>query len=157
MGQNREIGRNNDLLLHLPEDLKWFKNKTKGHIVIMGSKTYESLPNGPLPYRDNIVITRKGLTHPDLTVVSSIEEALKTAKNRQEGKEIFIIGGSSIYEQFMEHAQRLYITHIFESFPDCDKYFPVIDSSWNLVKLEGDRENIENLHPHVFATYEKKF
>ncbi len=166
MAKNRAIGKDNDLLLHLPEDLRYFKKKTDGHIVIMGSKTFKSLPNGALPNRDNIVITRSDFVCDDVKVAHSIDEAIELAKkisvvkfdkniDETDLKKIFIIGGASIYEQCISLADRLYITYIFEEFNDADTYFPEIDSNWKIVNVEAERENIENKHPHVFVTYER--
>ncbi len=160
MAKNRAIGKDNELLVHLPEDLKWFKKQTSGHIVIMGSKTFKSLPNGALPNRDNIVITRSEFVADGVNVAHSIDEAIEIANKIVEAsnatKQIFIIGGASIYEQFMGLSNRLYITYIFEEFKDADTYFPKIDSDWKMVDIEASRENIENSHPHVFVTYERE-
>ncbi len=160
MCKNREIGKNNNLLFHLPEDLKYFKKMTLGHVVIMGSKTFYSLPNGALPNRENIVITRTNCKSENVHIAHSVEDAIKLARelvsqNKDGQKQIFIIGGASIYEQCMPYAERLYITYIFEECLDADTYFPVIDNSWNLVNLDAKRDNIEHRHPHVFLTYER--
>ncbi len=156
MCKNREIGKENELLLHLPSDLKYFKKRTSGHIVIMGSKTFKSLPNGALPNRKNIVITRSGASYNEAITACSVEDAIEIAQNlSNDDMEIFIIGGASIYKQCMKYADRLYITYIFEEFKDADTYFPEINDEWKLVNIEADRENIEHKHPHVFATYER--
>ena len=128
IAQNFAIGKNNDLLFHLPDDLKRFKQITSGHPVIMGRNTLLSLPNGALPKRRNIVIT----DNPDETferceMVSSIEEAVEVVKNEGEA---FIIGGGMIYRQFFPVAGKLYLTLVHQDF-DADVYFPEVDySEW---------------------------
>ena len=155
IGKNREIGRGNELLAHIPEDLKYFKKTTSGGIVIMGYNTYESLPFGALPKRENIVITRKDIEIPRAHVVNSIEAAVEKAKELKDDHEVFVIGGASIYEQFLPHASKLYITHIFEEFQDADTYFPKFEEEWKLQSIDGQSENIGHEYPHVFAVYEK--
>jgi dihydrofolate reductase len=128
IAQNFAIGKNNDLLFHLPNDLKRFKNITTGHPVIMGRNTLLSLPNGALPNRRNVVIT----DIPDekferCEMVSSIEEAAEAVKNEEEA---FIIGGGMIYRQFFPIAGKLYLTLVHRDF-DADVYFPEIEySEW---------------------------
>src|SRR4030042_944442 len=118
------IGKNNELLWHLPEDLKRFKKLTLGKTVIMGKKTWESLPKKPLSGRKNIVITDIPGECIDCTVTAySVDDALSKCEKEEE---IFIIGGGSIYHQFMPLAHRLYITQIHKKKP-ADVYFPEID------------------------------
>lgn len=134
IAQNFAIGKNNDLLFHLPNDLKRFKQITTGHPVIMGRNTLLSLPKGALPNRRNIVIT----DNPDeqfnrCEMVFSIEEAIRAVENEQEA---FIIGGGMIYRQFYPLAGRLYLTLVHKDF-DADVYFPEINySNWNEVSRE---------------------
>ncbi|WP_430885605.1 dihydrofolate reductase [Fusibacter sp. JL216-2] len=158
IGLHNEIGLSNALLCHIKPDLEYFKKTTKGHIMIMGRKTFLSLPNGPLSGRDNIIITRQNdFEHEGAHVARSIEESLEIAKklNPDEDKEIFIIGGGSIYEQFMPLADKLYITHIFQDF-EASVYFPKISQTWEVEQVIAKRENIEHMHPHVFTIYKKK-
>lgn len=158
IGLHNEIGLSNALLCHIKPDLHYFKETTKGHIVIMGRKTFLSLPNGPLKGRDNIIVTRQnGFEHEGAHIARSIEESLTIAKdlNPEGNKEIFIIGGGSIYEQFMPLANKLYITHIFQDF-EANVYFPKISQEWEVERIHADRENIEHMHPHVFTVYKKK-
>ena len=104
------IGRNGDLLCHLPNDLKHFKNITSGHTVVMGRRTYESLPKGALPNRTNIVITSDAAeNYPNCIVVRSLEEAFEKAPS---DKEIFIIGGGQLYCSSLELTEKLYLTRI---------------------------------------------
>jgi dihydrofolate reductase len=128
------IGKGNDLLWHLPEDLRRFKKLTMGKTVIMGKKTWESLPRKPLPGRRNIVITDDQFDDFDGAVtVYSIDGAINLC-NRDE--EAFVIGGGSIYRQFLPFADRLYITHIHKKAP-ADIYFPSIDKDiWEETERE---------------------
>jgi dihydrofolate reductase len=125
IGKNRELGKDNKLLWHIPEDMERFKKLTTGQVVIMGRKTYQSLPKKfqPLPSRVNIVVTRNHAYTPLGCVTSnSIEEAIKKAKEFD--KEIFIIGGASIYQQGIKYADRLYLTLVNKEFTDADAFFP---------------------------------
>lgn len=143
VAENMAIGKNNDLLWHIPDDLKRFKKITTGHTVIMGKRTYESLPRRPLPNRRNIVITDvPGEQMGGCTMAYSIDEAIDKCDPAEES---FIIGGASIYRQFLPLANRLYLTKIHKNF-DGDVFFPVIDwSHWKLVSRENFQpdENID--------------
>jgi len=135
IGKNNEIGRNNELLWYIPEDLKRFKKLTTSKVIIMGQKTFESLPIKPLPNRINLVITNdRKFKHEGVLKSYSIESAVKRAKNlSKKDEEIFIIGGGSIYKQFIDIADKLYITEVHESYEDADTFFPVIDKDiWRL-------------------------
>jgi len=139
IAQNFAIGKNNDLLFHLPNDLKRFKEITTGHPVIMGRNTLLSLPKGALPNRRNIVIT----DNPEeiferCEMVFSIEEAIQAVKNEEEA---FIIGGGMIYRQFFPHAGKLYLTLVHRDF-DADVYFPEINySEWEETLREDQFDN----------------
>ena len=141
IAQNFAIGKNNDLLFHLPNDLQRFKQITTGHPVIMGRNTFLSLPKGALPNRRNVVIT----DNPDekfdgCEMVFSIDEAVKVVENESEA---FIIGGGAIYRQFFPLAQKLYLTLVHQDF-DADIYFPAIDySEWEVMAREDlfDQKN----------------
>jgi dihydrofolate reductase len=124
MGKNREIGADNQLLWHLPKDLKHFKELTSGHPIIMGRKTYESIGK-PLPNRTNIVISRKNDWFEEgILIVGSIKEALKFAKKIDEN--VFIIGGGTIYEQTIDLADQLEVT-LVDAELKADTFFPKID------------------------------
>ena len=127
--EHNAIGRKGDLLCHLPEDLRHFKQVTAGATVIMGERTFFSLPRHPLPNRRNIVLTDvPGRTFDGAEVAYSIPEALQMADHDREN---FIIGGGMIYRQFFPLANKLYITHIAHTFPDADTFFPLItDDQW---------------------------
>ncbi|HEX2920799.1 MAG TPA: dihydrofolate reductase [Bacteroidales bacterium] len=128
------IGKENKLLWHIPEDLKRFKRLTTGKTVVMGKKTWESLPKRPLPGRKNIVLTDiEGEVIDGAVMAYSINEAAEMSKE----DEVFIIGGGSIYRQFMPLADRLYITHV-HSKADADIYFPEIDkNTWQVIERES--------------------
>jgi dihydrofolate reductase len=140
--ENNGIGKDNHLLCHLPADLKRFKELTTGHSIIMGRKTFESLRNGPLPNRKNIVITK----NPDYKangcyIVHSVDQALEICK---EEITAFVIGGEQIYSKFINIADILYITKIYQIF-DADVFFPEINpDQWQLldeIEKEPDEKN----------------
>ncbi len=136
--KDRAIGFKNALLWHIPEDFKHFKETTSGHVVIMGENTYTSIGR-PLPNRTNIVLSIDPNFSPEgCVVVSSIEEALAKAKE-VERDEIFIIGGASIYRQFLPYANRLYLTLVEGDF-EADTFFP----DYSEFQKEISREECEN-------------
>ncbi len=154
VGKNLELGYQNQLLCHLPADLKYFKEKTSGSPVIMGDRTWESLPKKPLPNRRNIVITLdKTAQFSDCEVVHSVEEAMQLVECE---KESFIIGGATIYSLFINRIGKLYLTRIDSEFT-ADVYFPAIKpDDWALVEesyLEKDDKNPYNL---TFQIFERK-
>ena len=123
IGKNRELGKDNKLLWHLSDDLKRFREITKGHPVIMGRKTFESIGR-PLPDRDNIVITSdRTYEKEDIKVVYTLDEALQIADSSKGNDEIFIIGGGSVYAQAIDRADRLYLT-VVDGSADADTFFP---------------------------------
>ncbi|MBF1381587.1 dihydrofolate reductase [Porphyromonas sp.] len=123
------IGRGNDLLWHLPADLKRFKELTTGHTILMGRKTFDSLPRGPLPNRRNIVVSRSLTARDGVEVYPTIEGALKACKSDEE---VFIIGGGEIYRQLLPHTDRIYLTRVQATFPDAEVFFPELDpSEWS--------------------------
>jgi dihydrofolate reductase len=128
IAQNFAIGKNNELLFHLPSDLKRFKQITTGHAVIMGRNTFLSLPKGALPNRRNIVISDdRAEIFEGCEMVFSIEEAIDVVKNETEA---FVIGGGMIYRQFYPVAGKLYLTLVHQDF-DADVFFPeVVYSEW---------------------------
>ena len=134
---NWAIGRAGGLLCHLPADLKHFKSVTMGYPIIMGRKTFESFPCGPLPGRLNIVLT--GTLHyevPGVVVCHSIDEALVAAEADGKGR-CFVIGGGKVYADFSELYDELFLTRINARFDDADTFFPAIDpNQWELIKKE---------------------
>ena len=148
------IGKNNELLWNISEDLKRFKRLTMGNTIIMGKKTWESLPKRPLPGRKNVVLTDDPKECVDCSVTAySIEDALsKCDKN----EEIFIIGGGSVYRQFMPLADRLYITHVHKKAP-ADIYFPEIDMNiWKVVEKEEFPSGETVPIHYTYIIYERK-
>lgn len=124
VGQNRELGKNNKLLWDIPEDMEHFRSKTRGHAVIMGRKTYESIGHA-LPGRPNIIITRDDTfkTTDGCFIVHSLDEAITVGKEKEQ-EELFIIGGATVYEQAIAIADKLYITEVHQTFPEADTFFP---------------------------------
>jgi len=134
IADNNAIGKNNELLWHIPNDLKRFKKLTSGHQVLMGKRTWESLPIRPLPNRENIVLTDiPGEIIEGCTMAYSIEDALSKVKD---DKECFVMGGGMVYRQFLDKADKLYITHVHKSF-EADTFFPEINyNDWELIEKE---------------------
>jgi len=154
IGKNNEIGKNNQLLCRLPDDLKRFKAITTGHTVIMGRKTFESLPNGALPNRRNIVISRNPqLAVEGAEVYSSLDHALLKCIDELE---VFITGGAQIYAQALPVADKLYITRIHAAFPEADAFFPLIDLNiWKETGRETFPADEKNPYPFTFVEYER--
>jgi dihydrofolate reductase len=157
IGKNNELGKKNDLLWNLPADMKHFRDTTRGHTVIMGQKTFESIGH-PLPNRKNIVITfEKNYLRHGVDVVHSPEEALSLVRSPLADEEVFVIGGGQIYKIFIDKADKLYITHVDASFPEAETFFPVIDKTkWEKTKSEFFPKDIENEYDLEFAEYTKK-
>jgi dihydrofolate reductase len=150
---NNCIGKDNGLLCHLPGDLKRFKTLTLHHTVIMGRKTFESLPGGALPQRRNIVISNSLKNAEGCTVVSSFEDALALCKDENE---VFIIGGGTLYRQTLSLANKLYITHINASF-DGDTFFPPVNyGDWEQVYRDERAESEACPYSYMFADYIRK-
>lgn len=125
------IGYRNDLLWHLPADLRRFKQTTTGHVVLMGGNTFRSLPRGPLPNRRNVVISRTLEEGDGYEVCRSVEEAFALLGSCED--EIFVIGGAKIFEQLLPFTDRLYFTRVEATFPHADTFFPALDwSYWHL-------------------------
>lgn len=129
------IGKGNDLLWHLSSDLKRFRTLTTGHSIIMGRKTYESLPNGALPNRRNIVVSRSLGAVAGCEVCTSLESALRLTEDEDE---VFVIGGGEVYQQSLALATDLHITIVEAEYPEADTHFPTIDwSEWSLQNEEA--------------------
>ncbi|MCE5346972.1 MAG: dihydrofolate reductase [Bacteroidales bacterium] len=148
------IGKNNELLWHIPDDLRRFKKLTYGKTVIMGKKTWESLPKRPLPGRKNIVLT--DIPHECIdgaVTVYSIEDAVSKC---EKDEDVFIMGGGSVYRQFMPIADRLYITHVHKKTP-ADVYFPEIDPGiWEVVEKDEFNADESNEVSYAYVIYERK-
>jgi dihydrofolate reductase len=154
ISEDRGIGKSNNLLWHIPEDMKRFKKLTFGKTVIMGRKTWESLPKKPLPGRKNIVITDiPGESFDHSVTAYSIEDAMSIC---EKDDEVFIIGGGSIYRQFMPLADRLYITHVHRKAP-ADVFFPEIDPKiWEVIEKEEFKPDSEGGIPYTYIIYIRK-
>lgn len=153
IAKNNAIGKNNDLLWHISDDLKRFKKYTTNNVVIMGKNTFLSLPNGALPNRKNIVITDDITDKFENTdVVFSIDEAIEKASSE---KENFIIGGGMIYKQFLPLANKLYLTQINKNF-DADIFFPEINfDEWKIEYKENVEKSDKNEFSHTFKIFSR--
>jgi len=151
MGRNRVIGNKGKLPWHMPADLKYFRDKTKGKPVIMGRKTFDSMGK-LLPNRTNIILTRDRHYKADGCIVAdSADEALKSAGN---AGEIMVIGGQKIFEQFMPIADRIYLTIIYADF-EGDAYFPKYGKEWKEASRERHNADEKNPHNYDFIVLEK--
>ena len=155
IAENYAIGKKGDLLCHMPADLKHFKEITSGHTVLMGERTFLSLPKHPLPNRRNIVLTDvKGKTFEGAETVYSIDEMVNCINGDEEA---FVIGGGMVYKQAMEFADKLYITHIHHSWSDADTFFPEIDPAiWKQLSAERHEADDKNPYEYTFATYGRR-
>ncbi len=157
VAQNNVIGKDNKLIWHMPEDLKFFKEKTLGHCVITGRKNYESIPQKfrPLPNRTNIVITRqKNYNAFGAIVVSSLHEAIEKAEQTGD-EEIFIMGGGEIFKQSIHLTDRIYLTKIHHPF-DGDVFFPEINfNEWKETDRKKGTVDEKNIYAHDFIIYDK--
>lgn len=124
---NWGIGFNGDLLEHIPEDLNYFKALTDGNVVVMGRKTWDSLPKKPLKNRLNIVITSQERHFDDMTAFIPFGEAVSRMKHLNNDDNWFIIGGGQIYKELLPYCDRVYVTKIFKDYPNVDTYFPNLD------------------------------
>lgn len=152
---NMGIGNaNGELLFKLPKDMKHFKSVTSGKVVVMGRKTWDSLPKKPLEKRKNYVLTNdKSFSATGVKVIHSIEEILKLSKTH----EVFVIGGGEVYQQMMEHADKLIITHVHVMDMSARTFFPEIDvREWKLVNVQKHVADKLNKHDLTFARYERQ-
>lgn len=155
VANNNEIGKDNNLLWHITEDMKYFRRVTSGHTVIMGRKTWESIGK-PLPNRRNIVISRtlNADALPGAEIFSSLESVIAALPADEEN---FIIGGGEIYRQALPLAQKLYLTKVHTTINDADTFFPTIDSKeWKEVSSESFERGEKFEHPFEFVVLERK-
>ena len=150
VAENRAIGYQNKLLYWLPNDLKRFKQLTTGHTIIMGRRTFESLPKGALPNRRNVVLSRSVSELPDCEVFPSLDEALAHCSADEE---VYVIGGASVYEQAMKKADRLCLTEIADTPADADAFFPPYEDGWTLEKKEEHMKDERHAYDYTFADY----
>lgn len=146
------IGRDNQLLCHLPNDLKHFKQITEGHTIVMGRQTYLSLPKRPLPKRRNIVLSRQNWEYEDgVEIVHSIEEVLSMLDNNTEN---FIIGGGSVYSTFLPLADKVYLTRIHHIWEDADTFFPELSPiEWKKIAHEDHHPDEKHEYPYSFEEW----
>ena len=151
--ENNALGKDNDLVWHLPDDFKRFKRLTSGHHIIMGRKTFESFPK-LLPDRTHVVITRKDDYKPEgAIVVNSLEEAIRVSKLDEQP---FIIGGGEIYKMSIDLSERIELTRVHGEF-EADTYFPEIDETkWDLVKEQFHEKDEKHKYSFTYLTYERK-
>ena len=150
IGKNKELGSQGDLVFHIKEDMKYFRDTTKGHKIVMGRKTWGSLP-GKLPNRENIVISRHPVDNADATITDLTKFI---AQNKDTDEEIFIIGGGMVYATFLDHAKNLYLTEIDAPAPAADTFFPDFDKSKyeKTIIKKGSEDDLT----YAFAKYTKK-
>ena len=144
IGKNRELGKDNQLVFHIKDDMKFFSETTRGHTVVMGRKTWESLPN-----RTNIVLSSRDFDGPDL-IIHNIGKFIKEHQSTTE--EIFIIGGGSIYEAFLPYTTTLYLTEVDASAPDANVFFPKFDQTKytkTLIKKGYENDLIYSINKYV--------
>lgn len=154
IGKNRELGRGGKLLWHLPDDMRRFKELTTGHPVIMGRKTWESLPLKfrPLPGRTNIVVTRQaGYEAIGAVVVDGLSDAFLAAADAPGATETFVIGGGELYAAALPYATRLYLT-LVDNEADADTFFPPYEQEFKMIS----KENGAGIPPHHFLTLERR-
>ena len=151
---NGAIGRQGDLLCHLPADMKHFKEVTMGHSIVMGRKTFESFPRRPLPGRQNIVITRNADWHyPGVTVAHSLDEAIAAAQTDT----VFIIGGAQVYGQALPLVDVLHLTQIHARWASADVFFPALDpDEWQEVSREHHQSDHRNAYEFDFVTLKRR-
>lgn len=151
VAKNRAIGYQNKLLFAIKEDMEHFKRLTMGHVIIMGRHTFESLPNGALPHRKNIVIGKSQTVFKGCTRVSSFEEALAMC---QKEAEVFVIGGEQVYKEAISQADKLYLTEIDALPQQADAFFPAYDD-WQLVAKEEHKKSKSKSLAFAFSIYHR--
>lgn len=152
VAQNRAIGFENKLIYWLPDDLKRFKQLTTGHTIIMGRNTYLSLPKGALPNRRNVVLSRTVPEIPGCDVYASLEEALANCSPEED---IYVLGGSSVYNQALPLADRLCLTEVNDTPADADAFFPEYADGWHEVWAEDHAQDERHAHSFRFVDYER--
>ena len=154
IASNYAIGKDNDLLWHISRDLKRFKEITKDHYIVMGKRTYYSLPIRPLPHRTSLIITDVANEEIDNCLMAySIEDAVNKMDTSNEN---FVIGGGSIYKQFMHIANKLYITRVHKDY-EADTFFPEISlDEWKLESQEDIKDDLQNDFTYTFEIYSRK-
>ena len=152
VAKNRAIGFENKLIYWLPNDLKRFKALTTGHTIVMGRKTFESLPKGALPNRRNVVLSRTTKDLPGCDVYSTLEAALQSCKTDED---VYIIGGARVYEQAISMADRLCLTEVDDTPTEADAFFPDY-SDWQIDKKEAHHKDERHAYEYAFVDYVKR-
>lgn len=152
VAKNRAIGYRNQLIYPIHEDMRRFRNLTTGHTIIMGRKTFESLPKGALPHRRNIVLSKTANCFPGCDVYSTLEEALKHCT---EDEDIYIIGGASVYKQSIDKADRLCLTEVNATPEQADAFFPPYDN-WQIESYEHHSADENHPEAYSFVDYIRK-
>lgn len=145
------IGKDNNLLARVPADMKYFREKTMGKTIVMGSSTYMSFPKRPLPDRENLVLTSKPGNYPEVKCFESLAELFSYIKGRDE--DVFVCGGSTVYLQLLPYCEKAYVTHIDEEF-EADVFFPNLEELENWEKTEESEIIETNGYNITFAVYE---
>ena len=155
LARNRAIGYENRLIYRLPDDMKHFKHLTEGHTVVMGRRTFESLPKGALPNRRNIVLSRsKSFAAENTEVFPSLEDALNHCAPDEN---VFIIGGASVYDKALPLADRLFLTWVDDIPKDADTFFPEIpEGEWEMAEIEQHLPDERHAHAFAFTEYRRK-
>ena len=151
---NWGIGYNGDLLEHIPEDLKYFKALTTGHVVVMGRKTWDSLPKRPLLDRINYVITKEAKVSNNEVAYFNMD-CIKMTMKKHADYEYFIIGGGEIYKQLLPYCDRAYVTKILKSHENVDTYFPNLDKDPNWEVSSSSELQMSDDIPYIFMTYDR--
>jgi len=153
IGKNNEIGKDNDLLWRISADMKRFKAITTGNTIVMGRKTFESLPKGALPNRRNIVLSSQKLEFENAEVYQNMEQVIDATKNDEK---VFIIGGASLYQTFIDKVDSMFLTKINEAF-EADVFFPQFEwNDWTVVEEEFIDKGEKNQYAHTFFVMKRK-
>jgi dihydrofolate reductase len=149
MSKNRVIGNKGSIPWNMPADMKFFREKTENKVILMGRKTYESLPIRPLPNRTNLILTRDiNYRAEGAIVVNSIEQALKKAE-KLDANELMVIGGSEIYKEFLQVADKIYLT-VIDAEIKGDAFFPELGSEWKEISRDDRKKDEENSYNYSF-------
>lgn len=153
VAENNALGKNNELVWHLPNDFKRFKSLTSSHYIIMGRKTFESFPK-PLPNRTHVVITRQDNYHPEgCIIVESIQKAIEICPKNEDS---YIIGGGEIYNLGLPFADKIEVTRVHHNF-DADTFFPEINpEEWKIIDSEFNSKDDKHLYDYSYQTYIRK-
>ncbi|MDO4949980.1 MAG: dihydrofolate reductase [Bacteroidales bacterium] len=152
VARNNAIGFENKLLYWLPNDLKRFRTLTTGHTIVMGRRTFESLPKGALPNRRNMVLSRTCASFEGAECFHSLQEALSACESTDE---VFVIGGASLYAEAMSVADRLYLTLVDDTPSQADAFFPTIDATWKETWREQHSTDEKHAHAYTFLIYQR--